>query len=217
MRKILSVCGLASLWFASIARADLLYSFSVDTSGISGTAGSLDLQFNPGPLVTQPASLQILNFSGDGTLVGAPVLTGDVSGGPLPAALTFDNGTAFNDYFEGFIFGSNLSFAVRLFGPAVASPDGTSTSGSTFAFSMFSDAAGTVPALTSDTTDGFAALIDLNLDGTGAPTNFSAPTTVTPEPPPSPVPEPSGLGMLSVAVLGVACLRRSRDRTAGSR
>ena len=94
--------------------------------------------------------------------------------------MTFDNGTAFNDYFEGFTYGSTLSFQVSLYGPALSSPDGTSTSGSTFAFSMFSDAAGTMPVLTTDTTDGFAFTIDVNLDGTTTVTNFSAQTTVVP-------------------------------------
>jgi len=105
--------------------------------------------------------------------------------------LTFDNRTGFNDYFEGFTFGKTLSFHVSLYGPALSAPDGVSTSGSTFAFSMFSDPAGTVPVLTSDTTDGFAFTVDVNLNGTTTVTNSSAQTTivaaggggaVTPEP-----------------------------------
>src|SRR5271166_3229645 len=168
------------LCFASMASAaPITYDVTVDSSSISGTAGSFDFNFNPGPLVTQSASLQILSFASDGTLAGSPTLTGDVAG-TLPATSTFDNGTAFNDYFEGFTFGSTLSFQVSLFGPALSSPDGTSTSGSTFALSMFSDAAGTIPALTSDTTNGFAFTIDLNLDGTTTVTNSSAQTTITP-------------------------------------
>ena len=88
------------------------------------------------------------NF-GDGSLAGSPVLTGHADGA-LPATVTLDNRTAFNDYFEGFKFGSTLAFNVSLFGPALSAPDGVSTSGSTFAFSMFSNAAGTIPALTTD-------------------------------------------------------------------
>jgi hypothetical protein len=141
--------------------------------------GSLDFEFNPGPLVTQAASLQILNFASDGSLAGSPALTGDVAGA-LPATVTFDNGTAFNDYFEGFTYGSTVSFQVSLFGPALSSPDGTSTSGSAFAFSMFSDAVGTVPVLTTDTINGFAFTIDVNLDGTTTVTNSSPQTTVVP-------------------------------------
>jgi hypothetical protein len=98
--------------------------------------------------------------------------------GALPATVTLDNGTAFNDYFEGFKYGSKLAFDVSLFGPALSTPDGTSTSGSTFAFSMFSDAAGTIPVLTTDTVNGFAVTVDVNLDGTTTLTNFVA----TPEP-----------------------------------
>jgi len=79
------------------------------------TAGALDFEFNPGPLVTQAASLQILKFTSDGTLTGNPVLTGDIAG-KLPGTLTFNNGTAFNDYFSGFTYGSTLSFEASLDG-----------------------------------------------------------------------------------------------------
>src|ERR1022692_2623348 len=144
MRKRSSVFIASFLCCVAVASAGpITYDVTIDTSSILGTAGSLDFNFNPGPLVTQAASLQILSFASNGTLAGSPTLTGDVAGS-LPAALTFDNGTAFNDYFDAFTFGSTLSFKVSLFGPALSSPDGASTSGSTFAFSMFSDAAGTI-------------------------------------------------------------------------
>jgi hypothetical protein len=160
----------------------------------------LDFNFNPGSLVTQGASLQILSFSGDGSLAGSPTLTGDVSGA-LPATLTFDNGTGFNDYFQGFTFGSTVSFDVSLYGPALSSPDGTSTSGSTFAFSMFSDAAGAIPALTSDTTNGSAFTVDVNLDGTTTATNSSVETTISRV---SAVPEPSSLMLLGAGLAAIA-------------
>lgn len=112
--------------------------------------------------------------------------------------MTFDNGTGFNDYFEGFTYGSTLSFQVSLYGPALSMPDGTSTSGSTFAFSMFSDAAGTIPALTTDTTNGFAFTIDVNLDGTTTVTNSSTQTTIVPATPA--VPEPSTLPLMAAAI-----------------
>jgi hypothetical protein len=211
MRPCASLFIASFLCFASVASAaPIEYQVSVDTSGISGTAGSLDFNFNPGPLVTQAASLQILGFASDGALAGSPTLTGDVSGA-LPAALTFDNATGFNDYFEGFTFGKDLRFEVSLYGPALSSPDGTSTSGSTFAFSLFSDAAGTVPALTTDATEGFAFKVDVNLDGTPRVTNFSAPTSVS-----AVVPEPSGLVLLGavLAWFGTRHLRPPRRRRA---
>ena len=171
---------------ASVVRAGNLYPVSVDTSSIAGTSGSLDFNFVPGPLVSQAALLQLLNFASDGTLNGSPFLTGDVSGGPLPAIVYFDNGTQLNDYFQAFTFGTTLSFDVILTGPAVELPDGTSTSGSTFAFSMFSDAGGTLPVLTTDMVNGIAATISINLDGTTTAAVLSSQTDVGPEIAPEP-------------------------------
>lgn len=188
------------------AASPITYDVTVNTSSITGTVGSLDFNFNPGPLVTQAASLQILGFSSNGTLAGGQSIIGDVSGG-LPATLTFDNGTAFNDYFKGFTFGSTLSFKVSLYGSALTAPDGVSTSGSTFAFSMFSDASGTNPVLTTDTTNGFGFTVDVNLDGSTNVTNFSTQTTVQ-----SASPEPSTLFSVAAGllVLGMPLLRRMR-------
>jgi len=186
--------------FAPAARADLIYHVNVDTSSIAGTAGSLDFQFNPGSQVTQAASLDILSFAG-GLLAGGPSLTGDVTSGPLPATLTFDNGTAYNDYFEGFTFAASLSFDIRLYGPAVNAPDATSTSGSTFAFSMFSDDAGTLPTLTTDATNGFAATVDLNLDGTATVSKFSPQLEIGGSA--NAVPEPGSLMLLGAGALGM--------------
>src|SRR5579859_4242167 len=144
--KILSVLVLAFSGLASASTGAVTYTVTINTSSISGTVGSFDLNYNPGPLTTQGASLQVVKFAGNGTTTGSPALAGHVSG-TLPATITLDNGTAFNDYFQGFTFGSTLSFNVTLFGPALSSPDGASASGTTFAFSLFSDAAGTQPAL----------------------------------------------------------------------
>jgi hypothetical protein len=198
----------SSLVAASLASASsITYAVTINTSSISGTAGALDLNFNPGPLVTQFASLQILDFMSNGSLADAcPCITGDVSG-QLPSTLTFDNGSGFNDYFDDFTFGTTISFDVSLYGPALSAPDGVSTSGSTFAFSMFSDAAGTVPVLTSDTADGFAFTVNVNLDGTTTVSNFSPETTVGTVV--SGVPEPN---TLQLTVLGVAFCFAFRSR-----
>ena len=205
-------------WFlfvlcAATAMANVItYDVTVNTSSISGTTGSLDFNFNPGSLVTQSASLQILSFTSNGTLAGSPELTGDASGA-LPGTLTFDNGSGFNDYFEGFTFGSTLSFDVSLYGPALSAPDGTSTSGSTFAFSMFSDAAGTTPTLTSDTTDGFAFTVDVNLDGSTTVTNYSSETgIVAASGPVSAVPEPGNLALIGLGLGAISLVRRRYNR-----
>jgi hypothetical protein len=112
--------------------------------------------------------------------------------------VTFDNGIAFNDYFDGFTYANSLSFDVRLYGPAINSPNGTATSGTTFAFSMFSDAAGTMPALTSDATNGFAFTVGVNLDGSTTVTSFSSQTTVVPAV--AKVPEPDSLTLVGTGI-----------------
>ena len=66
-----------------------------------GQRGRSTSNFNPGPLVTQAASLQILDFTSDGILAGSPTLTGDVAGA-LPATLTFDNGDRLQRLLRGF-------------------------------------------------------------------------------------------------------------------
>lgn len=206
MSKRSALFGILSAAFlcASSASADAIgYNITINTSLLSGTAGSLDFNFNPGSLVSQAASLQILNFASDGTLAGSPQTIGDVTGGPLPATVSFDNGTGFNDYFQDFTFGSRLAFYVSLYGPALTSPDGISPAGSTFAFSMFSNTAGTIPALTGDTTNGFAFLADVNLDGTTTVTNLSPETSVT-------VPEPDTASFLAAAAVLGALMRLRR-------
>jgi hypothetical protein len=197
----LSYLALLSCLAGVASAGPITYTVLVNTSSIAGTTGSFDINFNPGLLVTQAASLQILSFSTDGSLNGTPSLIGDVSGA-LPATVTFDNGTAFNDYFQGFTFSSTLSFNVSLFGPALSSPDGISTSGSTFAFSMFSDAAGTNPVLTTDHANGFAYIVNVNLDGTTTATSFLPGTSA--------VPEPSSMVLLGTIIALGAILRFRR-------
>jgi hypothetical protein len=212
MNKCRLLFGGLLLFAVSASASPITYGVTVNTSFIAGNQGSLDFNFNPGPLETQSASLQILGFSSDGSLVGGSELNGDVSGA-LPSTVTFDNGTGYNDYFEGFTYGSTLSFEVSLYGPALSSPNGVSTSGSTFAFSMFSDSAGTIPVLTNDMTDGFAFIVNVNLDGTTTTTNYSDQTNV--EPPASATPEPNPFLLFITGLAILAVVFRQRSALAG--
>lgn len=197
------ILAILCLCFAGIVSADATtYVISVNTSSVAGTSGSLDFQFNPG-VTSQAADVQLLGFTSDGSL-GAASTTGDASG-TLPGTVSFDNGTAFNDYFTGFTYGTTLTFDVSLFGPALTSPNRTSPSGSSFAFSMFSDAAGTLSTLTNDTTDGFAVTVDVNLDGTTTLKNFSSETSLGPLV--TTTPEPGTLLLMAAGLAGIISLR----------
>ncbi|HMJ63463.1 MAG TPA: NF038129 family PEP-CTERM protein, partial [Bryobacteraceae bacterium] len=139
--------ALSLLAAASALAAPMSYLVTVNTSAINGTSGFLDFDFAPGNQ-SQSAFVTIGNFSPGASLVGAPQISGGVSGS-LPGNLTLANSTQFNDYFQKVTYGPSLSFLLSFAGPALSAPDGSSTSGSTFAFAMF-DQTGTNPLLTSD-------------------------------------------------------------------
>ncbi|RSL17684.1 putative secreted protein with PEP-CTERM sorting signal [Edaphobacter aggregans] len=173
----------------------LSYLVTINTSTINGTSGNLDLQFNPGALPgTQSATATVQGFASDGTL-GTAGLTGDVAG-TLPGTLSFDNQTVFNDDFQAIVFGNTIQFNLVLSGPAVLTPDGISTSGSSFGIGLW-DSTGFNPLLTSDP-NGFAGIVNINLDGSGTATIFLTDAggppvvTVTPEIA-STVPEPGSI------------------------
>jgi hypothetical protein len=203
MVRLFSLLAILGCGATAITAGPVAYMVSVNTASLAGTTGSLDFNFNPGPLVSQSAMVQILSFSSNGAFDGSPLLTGDASGS-LSGTLTLDNGSGFNDYFQQFTYGATLSFDVSLFGPALSAPDGVSSSGSTFAFSMFSDAAGTTPALTMDVTDGFAYVVNINLDGSSTVANYIVNS--------APAPEPATWFPMGIALPSTALLARTFRR-----
>jgi len=185
------------------AYADKIVEISVDTHTVTGTTGYLDFQFNLGPLVTQPATVQILNFQGATYIGGTQQLTGGASGGPLPSTITLVNSSSFDDAFEGVSLGNSLSFLLDFGGTAVNSPNGTATSTSEFLFSMFSDVDGTVPLLTSDP-NGLLGSVTVNLDGTLKTQSASSNLGF--------VPEPAAFWLLGGGLSVLGALRRFRRR-----
>jgi len=158
------LCAAAALLLltAKPAEAVVTYFVTVDTSSVNGTSGFLDFQFNPGNSSTQAATATISNFTG-GTF-GAPQPGGNVSG-TLPATVTFVNSTALNELFQGFTYGSSFSFLLTLSGPAIDTPNGIATAGSTFGVGLYDS--GSNPILTNQgATTGFAGQVDINLNGT---------------------------------------------------
>lgn len=196
---------------AGVSYADTIYNVSVNTSGLSGTTGSIDFQFNFGNGETQAATVTISNLTG-GTN-GAQTPTGEVTGGPFPAPVTISNGYAgginnsgYNDYFETFTYGNTLRFTVDFSGPAVTAPDGFSTGNSEFFFSEFTDVNGINPAPGTDP-NGVAATISVNPNGSFTATAVSANANL------SFVPEPGSLWLTlgaGLALLSGVFVRRRR-------
>jgi hypothetical protein len=151
------------------AGAASTYFITVNTSSVSGSSGFLDFQFNPGNSTTQAATATVSNFTG-GTL-GATTPNAGVVSGTLPGAVTFTNSAALNEYFQGFTYGASFSFVLTLSGAALDTPNGTSTAGSTFGLGLYDSAQN--PILTDQGgTTGFAATVDINLNGTTTATAF---------------------------------------------
>jgi len=208
-----AVCAAATLVFLgalSAKAASITYQVNFDTSSVSGTAGFLDFQFNPGNNTSFAATAQINGFSPDGgSLSGAPSISGDVTG-TLPGTVTFVNDTALNELFQGFNFGSSFSFQLMLSGAGIGAPNVGATAGSIFGIGIYDN--GQNPVLTDQgATTGFAAEVFLNTDGTVSTTSFpAAPGAGSSAASFSPVlvPEPGTIGLLGVGLAGVVLLIR---------
>ena len=219
-RQAVRIAATALLLFAACevgsAQAGLMLSYqvSVNTSVLSGQSGNLDFQFNPGSSSAESATATVTNFETIGGILSQPaMLTGDATGS-LPGTLTLDNGTAYNDVFQGFTFGNSLGFLLTLSGQAIDSPGGTF--GSSFALSLY-DAAGITPLLTTDP-NGSVLTVNLNASGTTSVLTFpQSPTNDTPvagASPVSAVPEPLSIVLLISALpVGMIVWRHSRKRS----
>ena len=197
--------GLITVWvlFSGTAIATpITYNVFVLSSSISGNSGYLDFQFNPGSGV-QAAAVDITNFGySDGGPNGPPVLTGGASG-DLATSVHIDNTGGLNDYLQSWTFPLLFQFTITFSGPALSSPDGTSTD--TFGLALYDPSFN--PQLNDGSQGDFILTIDVNSDGSTTPNLASSPAglvTVTPVL----TPEPGTWLLFSLA--GAAVWRRYR-------
>jgi hypothetical protein len=191
---------------AGAAQAGDVFLVTMNTSSISGDAGSLDFSLSSGAGSDQSLSATVSAFTG-GSYGGTQATDGDVSGGPVTSGSPVTIGpvpdaSGLNDDFETFNYGTTLSFLVSLSGPGLTAPDGNATSPYEFDFFTYSDGAGTVPVLTSDP-NGISGLVDVSPEGMITVTAVSPNVTIT-----APAPDPGTVWLLASA-LGLLLIARS--------
>ena len=193
------------------ARADDVYNIFINTSSEATQYGYIDFQFD-GTFTTQIATAELENFTTDGTLNASDVnnsVSGDVTG-TLPGTVTFDNGTSFNDYFEGITFGNQISFLLDLGGAAINSPNGNGGGAflidfqnSTGSFLFTNDPSG------STASNWTVAYFDVNPDGSVTVTTPPGAGNTASVVSFQVVPEPAPAALLG---LGLAALAFARSR-----
>lgn len=191
IRKVLAA-NLLALIVGHPAWADS-WLVSVDTSSIIGQTGYLDFQFNPADLSAPVASATLTGFSTDGILA-AVVPSGDATGN-LTSTLALGNSQFFNDWLQGYTFGSTLSFMLDIDVPV----PNASGSGSAFSLSLYDS---NYASLLANPDWGASLVVNASDNGHFDILAKTEAITVT-----SPVPEPdpyilmlSSLGLIAFAV-----------------
>jgi hypothetical protein len=104
------------------AAGPVTYRVSVDTSALTGSAGFLDFQFNPGALPgSQTAQAAISQFQSPGGTLGSSSTSGNASGSLL-GEVQLGNANMLNELKQAFTFGNTLTFDVQLSGDALSIP-----------------------------------------------------------------------------------------------
>ncbi len=198
LRKNL-IAGLLVFFASTAAMADT-WNINVDTSLLAGQTGWLDFQFNPGDVDAPPATATVSSFTSNGSTIGVPNLTGDVSG-ELKTGIALGNSQYFNDLLQGFSFGSTLSFSLDWTMPNPV----PGTSGSAFSLSLYDT---NFNSLLADPVWGAALATNLKGDGTmeiiAKSDSVSVSTTA-----PAAVPLPGALGLLLAGISLFAGFRRT--------
>lgn len=198
--RTLLLCALAA-----IPASATPYLITVGTSGLTGTAGQIELQFNPG-IGSLAGAATITGFDiPDGSLgtVDPAYSVGDYTG-TLPGTVVINNTDVQNNLTQNLTFGSALSFLVDFSGPA-ATPPGGGTGGSVFTLRLYDASSNYLYA--TDSVNGTVVLVNLD---TAARTTLGSRDTEQPEVMIEAIPEPATLTLFAAGALALAALARRR-------
>jgi hypothetical protein len=208
--NVIVLSAFALFGAATSANAIPIFTITVNTTSIAGTAGHLDFNFGAGansPDVTALISM----WTSDGTLSGSPSTFGSTSG-VLPANVTEKIiGGAPSDYFHDFTFGNTLTFNLKLtYDSAIP---GSFTTDDTWGLALYAPD-GVTSLLANGTQGDFIFSVDMHPNGTytlhDASTNGQLMVSA--------VPEPSTWTLFGVALLAIVFpLYRRRIRAAHHR
>lgn len=223
---LLAVCGTLVMCgsLTRVARADIEYAVTVDTTSVTGQSGYLDMEFNGNSLPAQEADLSVTNFSTDGVVTYNPAdtnqgLYGPNASGSLtapPNSLSFDNQSTSNGYTVGITFGTTINFDLTFSGPAFDSPDGTASGiyqldffDPTVTYFLLTNDPYATTQYPGDYRDFNAGIVEVNPDGTVTPIAYpnlgggASAVTFT-----QVVPEPASLSILAVPIAMLLKRRR---------
>lgn len=189
------------------ARAAIATTFDVfiNTTAISGAAGLVDLQLNPGSATAPAATAWLSNVSGPAFGSNPLQVDGNVTGA-LPGNTVFDNGTAFNALLQEVpVFFQGLGFRVEFGGSFLSALSGD---GTTFSLALLAPDLSVIPTFNTDLA-GRMLTFELS-PGSIAFSAFDPAVSIAPV---IAVPEPQTnvLLLLGLMVLAVRWLRTVRN------
>lgn len=182
---------------------------NVDTQAIAGLSGWVDFQFNPADASAPAGHATVSAFGSVAPLLPGATSSGDVAGG-LGSTLTLGNSQLLNDWLQGYVFGSTLSFTVEIDVPLA----NASGAGTAFSFSLYDS---NFNNLLADPAWGAALVINAADSGALEVLAQSAPVSLSDTPPANAVPESATAWLSMWGLLMIGWRQLGRATSCGCR